>query len=462
MTSWRANPYLDDPDLDDPDLGDQDLDVPVLPPVVVPTAAELLDAAEGSVVRRRIVALGAAIGRGRPVDGNGDLGHDDAHDVARAVGLDAEGAEFALLLRWARAAGLVRTHKGRLVLVKGRAGLLGRPVELWAHLFDAFTDVGERNSATEPRFLHPLWDKWPQMFTLVQLGLYTAGGDPIPVELLVEVTLEAPVGMLGFAPWANPGREQRVEWHARLVEALAALESLGAIRTEPADDPEVEAEIRELSGRPDADTTLVALTPIGTWAVQSALVEQGVPAPSVGDLAGSGLPELAAGLAGASEQAVDAELAGWVARRGAERAAAEAGDNMTGTDVPAERGFATLVFTHCGEHGVAAARRVRAGGGIAGSVAVGWLLGVGGIEPDEVTTGEPALGVADQLCLFIEQDAIAEPFEDMPLDAQLGMLTSLAACGHPELPRLLDAIAAAPVHPKLAKAARKARHRLRR
>lgn len=57
------------------------------------------------------------------------------------------------------------------------------------------------------------------MFELLQLSLYTAGGEPVPVEMLLEITLDAPVGMLGFAPYANPAPGVRQEWHGHLVDA---------------------------------------------------------------------------------------------------------------------------------------------------------------------------------------------------------------------------------------------------
>jgi len=50
--------------------------------------------------------------------------------VAGALGLDGE-RPSELAARWARSAGLVRTVKGRLLPVKSRRALLGRPIDLW-------------------------------------------------------------------------------------------------------------------------------------------------------------------------------------------------------------------------------------------------------------------------------------------------------------------------------------------
>lgn len=47
-----------------------------------------------------------------------------------------------------------------------------------------------------------------------------------------------------------------------------------------------------MSARDDPDLTLAALTPIGLWAVNRMLVKQGVPAPVLGELAGTEPSEL--------------------------------------------------------------------------------------------------------------------------------------------------------------------------
>ena len=151
-------------------------------------------------------------------------------------------------------------------------------------------------------------------------------------------------GVLGFAFRTNPAPGVRDEWHGHLVDALAALESLGAIRTGPSGDPAVDRQILDMSARDDPDLTLAALTPIGLWAVNRMLVEQGVPAPVLGELAGAELSELHRRLAMAGPELVDSELAGWVDHRGPQRAAAEALTLMQAAEEPAERLFAMRVL----------------------------------------------------------------------------------------------------------------------
>lgn len=214
----RTDPY-DLPTFDDSYL---DVDIPDLPPVPLPAAAELRDAATSSTVVRRLTAFVSWVGEGRPLDRAGSLTVEGARDAAAALGMDGAQPEFVLIVRWARAAGLVRTLKGKLVPVRSRAQLLHRPVDPWAHVFLAFGDVGKRYAEDESRFQAPMWHHLPQMFELVTLSLYTAGGSPVPAALLLEITFYAPVGMLGFAPYANPTPHVRREWGASPCRPLRA------------------------------------------------------------------------------------------------------------------------------------------------------------------------------------------------------------------------------------------------
>ena len=72
--------------------------------------------------------------------------------------------------------------------------------------------------------------------------------------------------------------------------------------------------LTELAGRDDPDPTLVALTPIGLWAVREMLLEQGVPAPLVGELAAEDVEYVCVRLAGVRREVAEAELTAWVAR----------------------------------------------------------------------------------------------------------------------------------------------------
>ncbi|MFR9803216.1 hypothetical protein ACL02T_13065 [Pseudonocardia sp. RS010] len=471
MTSATGR-FLGLGNVDPADPWDVPEEPPRLPPVSIAPPAELIAAAEASLVCRRLVRLIEWVGSGVPLDPTGRLDDSQAREIAQELDrpdeAEPEACGLDLLLRWARAAGLVRTLKGRLVPVKGRAALRHRPLELWRHVFDSFGRIAEARDA-HPRFRPRVWWYWPSMSEVVDLTLYTAGGGPVPVELLTEATLQAPVGMLGFPVWAGLVDEERAEWHAALVDALGMAEALGALRIGPAPDTDHEEKIRELTGRRDADVRVAALTPLGLWAVHDRLVEQGVTAPVVEDMVRDSLPGLCGSLADASPETLDSALAGWIDHRGAEGAAREAGEVLGRSDATAEdRALALAVFDRTGEHGAEAARGARTRGGVGGAGAAAWLLGdrlPAGARPVEepatdLTADEARLAAADMLCALAGSGGIEIAFEGLPLADQLDLLGGSVRSGHPDLVSLLDAVADAPVHRKVAKLARKERFRL--
>lgn len=252
--------------------------------------------------------------------------------------------------------------------------------------------------------MHPLWNACPDMFELLTLSLYTAGGDPVPVEMLVEITLEAPVGMLGFAPYADPAPAVRREWHAHLVDLLAALEPLGAIRTETSTDPAVRRTIRAITGRKDAD-----LTPRRAHPDRSAGHEPvaGEPrrARSRRRRARRRPAHRAVRPAGPREPRDRRRRAGPVgrpSRRGEGRGGGR-GHGRTAPD-PGLRMWALAALDRVGEHGTAAALRLRAA----------------------------------------EAGFVEDAFEGQPAAELVRMVAEVSRTDHPDRHAVLDAIADAP------------------
>jgi hypothetical protein len=62
-----------------------------------------------------------------------------------------------------------------------------------------------------------------------------------------------------------------------------------------------------------------------------------------------------------------------------------------------------------GEHGLAAARRLRAGGGITGLVTVAWLVEQEAIDADAVTPEEETVGMTDHFAALYELDSFRSP-----------------------------------------------------
>jgi hypothetical protein len=108
----------------------------------------------------QVVELTRWVGTGRKLTQTGRLTMADARQLVSLLGTGDEidpaigdkvyrtrSSEelrgLTIVVHWAKAAGLVRVVHGRLVPVKKNATLLGRPLALWAAMFDAFGQLGE-------------------------------------------------------------------------------------------------------------------------------------------------------------------------------------------------------------------------------------------------------------------------------------------------------------------------------
>jgi hypothetical protein len=108
---------------------------------------------------RRLQAFARWVGAGRKLTQTGRIMLADARELVGLLGTgdvidpkigdrvfrttsSEELREVTLIAEWAKASGLVRRVGGKLVPVKKHAGLLGRPLELWARMFEAFPRLG--------------------------------------------------------------------------------------------------------------------------------------------------------------------------------------------------------------------------------------------------------------------------------------------------------------------------------
>lgn len=326
-------------------------------PVLLPGAAALLASAESAeaVARLRTVARWVRTGRALTVDGRLLLA--DARSLAGALGVDAFSRDHArtaddlpetsLLVAWARQSRLIRAVKGRLVPVKSAAALLGRPIELWQRAFVAIGTLGEHFGGSNVFGAPSLFGmSLGEALPILLFDLYAAGGDPVPLELFHRRVREAVNERFGCIVDDLAGDVEQRLWRRDVTAVLDALELLGAVHLTESHDHDM---LTELAGRDDPDPTLVALTPIGLWAVREMLLEQGVPAPLVGELAGEDVEYVCVRLAGARREVAEAELTAWVAARSPRAAADELARLLRRTDVPAHRALALFALRCNGE-----------------------------------------------------------------------------------------------------------------
>ncbi len=463
--SWpdHGNPYDDEPA--------DDVESPVFPPVLLPSAAELLTAAEGSVLLRQIQALLLWLSDGKPLAGPMKLRADDLKSLAAAMGLEADraagtaGRQVTLALDWSEAAGLVKTVKGRLLPVKASGALRRKPLELWRRLFDSFTDLGQyfAPSLSGSRRRHRPRDGELNMFgeiwAALTVVLYQSSTDPLPTELLQDAA-SGTIDMVGFFR-PDPGHRQDPSTRTAVRDALAAMQQLGAVDITPITDAEERALIKETVGKRKPDYDAARLTPIGLWAAHQQLAEAGGDVLEVRQLAGRPAADVAARLTDASVEVVAAGWAAWVAALGESAAATELERAIADAQDSTGRLGLLAGLTAAGAAGQAAGERLRAGGGIAGATVTAFLVDLGVIAESAVSKEESALAMIDVLCAAADDEMLLEMLGEGSVPDQVSLIRGLARSGHPQALSLLDEIAGGHPDRKVARAAGKERLRLR-
>ncbi|GAA3042188.1 hypothetical protein GCM10010464_02610 [Pseudonocardia yunnanensis] len=340
---------------------------PELAPVLLPSAAQMLAAADSSVAVSRLRAFTRWVRAGRAVTREGRLLLSDARAVADALDLDHfsrdhartsdDLPEISLLLHWARQARLVRVVRGRLLQVKSAAPILSRPIELWRRAFEAVGGIGEHFGGSNVFGAPSLFGmSLGEAFPILLFQLYSAGGDPIPVELFHRVVRDTVNERMGCVVDDLAGDVEHRLWRRDVTALLDALELLGAVHLSESLDGENQDELIQLAGRDDPDPTLVSLTPIGLWAVQEMLTDQGVHAPIVGEMADEDIEYVCVRCTGLRPEVVDAELTAWVRARSGRAAAQEIMRYLQRVEEPAHRELALFALSRAGVPGREAVR----------------------------------------------------------------------------------------------------------
>ncbi|MFF0424299.1 hypothetical protein ACFYUJ_07775 [Streptomyces sp. NPDC004520] len=332
---------------------------PTLPPVRLRADAELARDALAAPLLAQAVRLARWAGPDTRVDAGGELVDEQLPEAAEVLGLgdDEDGETWAGdAWRLAVDTGLVAVEDGtedeegetpgraapgeNLALVTG-----GSPQDvlgLWLDGFDAvFADavapvlddldalVGEDGEIDFDAFD---WDPEAEAeFLEAVLGnLYLltvseggAGEGPVPLPALA-ASMVVPDDM---GEPTDDVLEQVSDAMMRLDEQFRLLEPIGLVEYQPVDEA-LMAEEGEEPAPPldDEDVTrygMVRLTPLGLYGVRARMLEAGVDAPAVGDLADKGADALLDGIAGYPQAAAREETAAWLAGRDALGAARE-------------------------------------------------------------------------------------------------------------------------------------------
>ncbi|GGT65986.1 hypothetical protein [Streptomyces lateritius] len=335
-------------------------DRPTLPPVQLHSDAELARDALATPLLARAARLARWAGPETRVGSGGELVDKQLPSAAEVLGLaaDEEGEAYASeAWRVAVDTGLVEVEDGdeeapgavtageNLTLLTGGAprdvlgiwldGLDVVLADATAPVLDDLAEViGEDgeidferldwNPEEEAEFLEGVLGNL-YLLTVSEGG---TGEGPVPLPALA-ASMIVPDDM---GEPTDEVLEQVSEAMMRLDDQFRLLEPIGLVEYQPVDEAlMVEAEAGEEGPEPappidEEDVTrygMVRLTPLGLYGVRARMLEAGVDAPAVGELADKGADALLDGLSVYPESAARAETAGWLAGRGAVEAARE-------------------------------------------------------------------------------------------------------------------------------------------
>ncbi|MGW3391182.1 hypothetical protein [Streptomyces cinereoruber] len=346
-------------------------DHPTLPPVRLRADAELARDALAAPLLADAARLARWVGPDTRVDAGGELVDEQLPAAAEALGLPAdEEGELRAGDAWRLAVdtGLVEIEDGEAAGEAGAEDVPGRAapgenlalltggsprdvLALWLDGFDTVfadavapvlddldqlldedgeidVDALDWDPEAEAEFLEGVLGNL-YLLTVSEGG---AGEGPVPLPALA-ASMVVPDDM---GEPTDDVLEQVSDAMMRLDEQFRLLEPIGLVEYQPLDEALMVEEGEEPAvSVDDEDVTrygMVRLTPLGLYGVRARMLEAGVGAPAVGDLADKGADALLDGIAGYPEAAAREETAAWLAGRDALGAARELLHAARGSD----------------------------------------------------------------------------------------------------------------------------------
>ncbi|MFE6283843.1 hypothetical protein [Streptomyces sp. NPDC057877] len=314
-----------------------------LPPVRLSSEAELARAALSTPVLSRAARLARWAGPETRVDAGGALAEEQLPAAAEALGLTGDDAAAYASEAWRVAVdtGLVEIVDEEEGTVTAGADLAlltgGSPQDILGVWLVALETVLADASVPDLDGLMEAmgeggrvdlseldWDPEAEADfldgVLGSLYLLTVSEDgpgdaPVPLPALAASVL-VPSDM---GEPTNDVLEQVSDAMMRLDDQFRVLEPVGLVEYQPVDET-LMAETDEEPAAPVDDTDvsrygMVRLTPLGLYGLRARLLESGVEAPAVGDLADKGADALLDGTAAFGPRAAQAETERWLGRR---------------------------------------------------------------------------------------------------------------------------------------------------
>ncbi|MTE18512.1 hypothetical protein F0L17_05085 [Streptomyces sp. TRM43335] len=312
---------------------------------------------------------------------------------------------------------------------------------------------------------------------LTNLYLLTVGDPTVTAGAMVPLPVLA-ASLVAPEDMEHPDDDVLEEISAvmvRLDEQFRMLEQTGILVHHPMDEAlvdEVDGDEPDTPEAPEDDEVarygMVRLTPLGLYGVRLRLLEAGVHAPAVGDLATEDARTLLAALPGHGEEAAREEIEGWLARRAPLDAARELLAAARGDDrhAPRRRLACQQALSLVGPEAEPALREVLDDGHLGGLARV-WLSerGLGDVPApsEEMVFWLTVDTLAAQLATEEGEDD-SEELRDLVrglVDQHSGFFDKAWRVDHPATGEVLEAMSR--VHPdrQAAKDARKAAYRAR-
>ncbi|MFF3321669.1 hypothetical protein [Streptomyces sp. NPDC002889] len=292
-----------------------------------------------------------------------------------------------------------------------------------------------------------------------------AGEEPVPLPVLA-ASMVVPDDM---GEPTDDVLEQVSEAMMRLDDQFRLLEPIGLVEYRPVDEALMAEEGEEpVPPVDDEDVSrygMVKLTPLGLYGVRARMLEAGVDAPAVGDLADKAADALLDGLARFPELSARAETEQWLARRAPVEAARELLTAAKGADAgaPLRRLYCQQALTLVGPYAEPAVRAVLDDPELGGLARV-WLAESG--AADVPAPPEPMIFWLAIDTIAAQLDAAEEPEELQDLVEGLvgrhsGFFEAAWRVDHPATATVLEAMGRLHRDKKAAKDARKAAFKAR-
>jgi hypothetical protein len=314
-----------------------------LPPVRLHPEAELARDALSTPLLARAARLARWAGEDTRVDAGGGLVEEQLPAAAAHLGLTGDEAAAYASEAWRVAVdtGLVEIvdeEEGTVATGEDLALLSGSPQDVlgvWLTALetaladasvpdlDDLVDVMSLEDGGEIDFASLDWDpQAEQEFldgVLGNLYLLTVSEDgpgdgPVPLPALA-ASMIVPSGM---GEPTNDVLEQVSDAMMRLDDQFRILEPVGIVEYQPVDEALMADADEEPAVVDETDVSrygMVRLTPLGLYGLRTRLLEAGIPAPAVGDLADKGADALLDGTAAFPPAAAQAETEQWLDRR---------------------------------------------------------------------------------------------------------------------------------------------------